>query len=91
MENLGKAIRSFLRNQGFETRVKEADVIRLWDEVVGKMIAEKAKPSGLKKGVLIISVEDSSWRNELIYMKKELMDNLNQRVGKKIVKKIIFR
>jgi len=91
LENLGDAILSFIRNQGFENRIKEADVIRLWKEVVGEKIAEKTKPAGLRKGVLIISVEDSSWRNELIFMGKEIIDKLNQRVGKKIVKKIIFR
>ena len=83
---LGHAIFQFIRSQGFEKRLKQADVIRMWKEIVGETIAEKAKPERLSDGVLFVRVDDAAWRNELVYLSDDLKNKINGKVGLDIVK-----
>lgn len=88
---LGNAIFQFIRCQGFEKRLKQADVFRLWKEIVGETIADKAKPERIENGVLSVSVENDAWRNELVYLMDDLKNKINNRVGMEIVKMINFK
>ena len=90
-KSLGDAISSFIENQGFTKKLNEGDAIRLWSEIVGPVVAEKTETVKIENGVLHIKVEDSSWRNELIYMEKDFRIKINSKIGKKVVSKIIFR
>jgi len=89
--SLGNAIASFIENQGFKKKFVEADAMRLWNEIAGPVISERTEPVEIKDGILQIKVEDSSWRNELIYMEKDLRIKINSQIGKNVLKKIIFR
>ncbi len=89
--SLGDAIASFIEMQGFEKKFVEADALRLWSEIAGPVISEKTEPVEISNGILRVKVEDSSWRNELIYMEKDLRIKINSQIGKNVLKKIIFR
>lgn len=75
---------------GIEKKVKEYSVLSQWSQVVGERISEKAIPTGIERGKLFVQVESSSWRNELMFIKREIIDKLNQAVGAKVIRDIIF-
>ncbi len=88
---LGEAITSFYRDQGFEVRVKQADVFRLWKNIVGEAIAENAKPERFDKDILFVKVKNSAWRNELRYMSEDIRRKINELVGAEIVAYIVLK
>lgn len=88
---IGSAIYQFIRDQGFEKRLKQADVFRLWKETAGDVIADKAKPERMDNGVLFVRVKDAAWRNELVYLSEDLKKKINQEVGMEIVRMIKFK
>ena len=75
---------------GIEKKVKECIAIEKWYEVVGGRVARETKPLGIKNGKLFLRVENASWRNELTFMKREIIDKLNRSVGTNVVRDIIF-
>ncbi len=77
------------RRWGIEKKVKEYQALSMWPQIVGKRIAEKAKPLGIQKGKLFLSVESASWRNELTFLKRDIIDKINRSVGTKVVHEII--
>ena len=89
--SLGDAISSFIENQGFETKLNEGDVLRLWSEIAGPAISEKTDPVKIENGILQVKVEESMWRNELVYMEKDFRIKINSAIGKNVLKKIVFR
>lgn len=91
MKKIGNALAEFLHQQGLEMRVKEANALRLWPEVVGPVIANKTKPLRIEDGKLFVRVNDSTWRNELIYMERDLRSRLNEKIGMELVKEMRFR
>ncbi len=90
MQQLKTAIKTFLRKSGLEKGVKQNTALLLWDEVVGENIAENTNPEKVEHGTLLVTVENSSWRQELVFKKKEIIDKLNNKIGKKTIKDIRF-
>ena len=89
-ENLGGILQNLLKNLGLEKRINEQKVILNWGKIVGDRIAEKSKAFKIEKKKLFVKVDSSSWRNELFYLKKEIIDKLKQSVEHEVIKDIIF-
>lgn len=64
---------------------------RVWDEVAGETVARCAQPLWIKNGHLRISVSDPIWLQELSFMEETVRERLNERLGRKAVRKIEFR
>ena len=72
-------------------KVKEYSIYLIWNDAVGANIAKHAAPKYFNQGVLTIEVDSSTWMTELKFMKKDLMKNLNEKLGVKKVKDIAFK
>ena len=64
---------------------------KLWDGVVGEKIAKHARPSSIKRGILLVKVTDSVWVQELEFMAETIKDSLNSKLQREAIKKIRFR
>lgn len=89
-ESLGGVLQNLLKNLGLEKRIKEQKLILDWDKIVGNKIAEKTKAFKIEGNKLFVKVESPSWRNELFYLKKDIINKLNQSVKQEVIKDIIF-
>jgi len=89
-ESLGGVLQNLLKNLGLEKRINEQKLILNWEKIVGARIAEKSKAFKIEGEKLFVKVESPSWRNELFYLKKEIIDKLNQSVEQEVIKDIIF-
>ncbi len=87
---LNKLIYQFLKSIGIRDKIEENFAIVYWDMVVGKEISEKTEPFKVVKGILFVKVNDAVWRNELQFFKHEIIQKLNNKIGKKIVEDIKF-
>ena len=79
-----------LRKRGYENVIKEQQVIQQWKEIVGEKIAEQTEPAAIENKQMFVKTSNSSWRNELIYLKTEIIKKINEFAGKRVVKDIIF-
>ncbi len=71
--------------------VDDTRIWKLWDGVVGKKIAKHARPSWIKKGVLLVKVTDSVWLQELEFKAETIKERLNSKLQREAIKKIRFR
>lgn len=69
----------------------DVKIWEVWDGVVGKKVAEHARPSQINKGVLIVKVTDSVWLQELEFMAETIREGLNNTLQRTAVKKIRFK
>ena len=63
----------------------------IWDSVVGRPIAMNAKPDTFKEGLLTVNVSSSSWIHQLKFLEREMVANINQKMGKDLVRQIRFK
>jgi len=88
--SIGEALAGFFRNQGMEKRLREADIVRLWRDIAGEAISAKTEAQKVKDGILYVKVLDAAWRNELTYLRMDLRNKLNEKIGKNLLKDIRF-
>ena len=91
MERIKKVLERALRNLGIEKKVKEGRVFEVWDKAVGKKIGAHAHPLKIKRGKLFVKVTDSSWLQELSFLKEKIIKKVNKGLGEEVVKEIFFR
>ena len=66
-------------------------VWQVWDEVVGEVIAQNAKPAAFKGKILIVHVSSSTWVHQLQFLKKEMITKLNKAFGKALIDDLKFK
>jgi len=75
---------------GIEEKVKEHQAINEWSRIVGENVSKVTKAQRVVNGILFVKVKNSSWRNELIYMRQEILIKLDKTVGRGIIKEVRF-
>jgi len=90
IQDVGSLFNKLIDELGLRSRIDLCQALLLWDQVVGEGIAGVTYAKSIDNGKLLVKVKDASWRNELSYLKLEIIENLNDRIGKKVVIDIIF-
>ena len=89
MERASKLIRS-LRLPG-ETMTAEELACAAWAGAVGKKIAEHTRAARMVRTRLIVEVEDHIWRRQLFSLSRQILKNLEERIGPGMVEDLEFR
>jgi hypothetical protein len=61
------------------------------DEILGNNLKQYVTDKYFKNGVIYICLSSSVLRNELSMQKQGLISNVNQSIGKKLVKNIVLK
>lgn len=88
MERLRKVLKNGLKGLNAEEAMQAGRVFAAWPEVVGPAIAPRTQPRFLKDGVLFVEVSSAAWANELALLKPGLLQQLDRRLGRGIVKDV---
>ena len=75
-----------------DRRRAEAEVVKVWNNLLNPEITAHAQPTGLRKGTLFVAVDSNVWLSEIVrYRRKEILDLLRHSFGRDFIKKISFR
>lgn len=88
---LGAALDALAKDLGIEQKLTEYRAITEWADIVGEHIARETTATRISKGVLVVRVRTSTWRNELTLRKKEIIKRVNAALGAEVVKEIRFQ
>ena len=87
---LGDLIKEFYEQHRGSDYLDEVKLINSWSKVVGPFIASHTIDLSIKNHVLFVRVDSDALRSELGYSKSLLIKNLNDLVGKEILKEIVL-
>jgi len=88
--SLKNELDTFMQYIGLDAKMQELQILNIWKECVGSAIANYSTPIEIRKNKLLVRVENASWRHELSMKKEEIIEKLNLKLKKKIIKEIIF-
>jgi len=91
LQKLRNTMAQLLKKYKIDKAVNQYRAINMWKEIVGETIAEKSRPTAIKNGKMFVYVKSSVWRNELIFHRERIIQNLNERLGQDTIQEIIFR
>ena len=90
MQELKSAINTFLKKVGLEKGVSQNKALLVWKEVVGEKVSQNTTPEKVESGTLYIKTSNSTWRQELVFKKTDIIKKLNNKLGKNTIKEIKF-
>jgi hypothetical protein len=75
-----------------DRRRAEAEVMKVWNNLIDPGIIAHAQPTGLNKGTLFVTVDSSPWLDEIVrYRRKEILNRLQHSFGTGFITRISFR
>ncbi len=90
MQSLKTALDGYLKKVGLEKAVAQSAALHKWKEAVGDAIASNTTPVDVRFGKMTVKVTTPVWRQELQLQKKEIIEKLNNSIGKNVIKEIQF-
>ena len=87
---IGALIPGVLRQLGIMDHLGEAKIFLLWKEIVGEKIDRVTAPLRVEGHKLFVGVENAVHRQELVYVKKEILGKINEIIGSGIIQDIRF-
>jgi predicted nucleic acid-binding Zn ribbon protein len=81
-----------LSEMRIDRRQSEAEILKVWNQLLDPIITAHAQPTGLRKGTLFVTVDSSVWLSEIVrYQRKEILARLQHSFGRDLVARISFR
>ena len=90
VETIGEVLDKSLKRIAPAMRLDEYGVWPVWNDVVGKTIAQNAQPEKIRNGTLFVKVSSPVWMQQLQYMKEMIAEKLNSRLKTEVVRNIFF-
>ena len=83
---------SVLSGMRIDVRQVEAEIVKVWNNLLDPIIVAHAQPTGIRKGTLFVTVDSSVWLSEIVrYRRKEILNRLQHSFGRDFIARISFR
>lgn len=89
--SIGEALKEVLERNGWKQRIDELKLRRDWEQIVGKTIARYTTDLRLHKGTLTVGTSVAPLKQELLYAKEELKQNINSFYNELLVRDIVIK
>jgi len=89
-KTLKEAIEQMLQVYKIKKRYDETAVIANWPELVGKPVANRTKELFIHDKKLFLRIESSVIKNELMLMRTQIINKINEEAKGVLVEEIIF-
>lgn len=89
--SMKEAIAQLIKSYRMDDKMLELKLVDMWREMMGKMIASKTTTVIYKNRILSIQVNSAPLRNELLMIRSEIMERLNEKLGVNLIDEIQFR
>jgi len=89
-EKIGGLILQALDKMGFAGRIHKQSAVTGWSEIVGEAISKETRALKIDGDTLVVKVYKAAWRQQLIFMKEELLKKIRINLGDGSVEDIRF-
>ncbi len=89
---VSEAVGRLVTNLRLDRRRAEAEIVRVWNDIIDPQLTAHAQPVGLAKGTLFVDVDNSVWLSEIVrYRRREILQRLQSSFGAEMIARISFR
>ena len=89
--HIGDILNGVLKTCRSDCDEELSKVWSLWESAVGDVIAKNTKPEAFKGKLLLVLVNSHPWMHQLQFLKKDIINKVNQSLGKELVQDIKFK
>ncbi len=89
-KHIGASLRGLIKDLGFDKKLDQVRIVRAWPEIVGENIANVTEADRVYEDILYVKVKSATWRTELLFQKRKILERIDNKIGKNIIKDIRF-
>ena len=89
-KSMKEAIEQMMNVYKIKRRFDETGIIAAWPELVGKPVANRTKELFIRDKKLFLRVESSVIKNELMMIRSQIINKINEEAKSLLVEDIIF-
>jgi predicted nucleic acid-binding Zn ribbon protein len=89
-KSLKEAIEQMLNVYKIKRRYDETAIVSLWPDLVGKSVANRTKELFIRDKKLFLRIESSVIKNELVLMRRQIIQKINEDAKAELVAEIVF-
>ncbi len=90
-QSLGDVLKDFVSDNNLQKGLDKVAVRDVWEKVMGPAITKYTQNIKLDRETLFVQLTSSVLREELSYGKEKILANLNEELGKELIKKLVLR
>jgi len=83
---LAAAIKRALNSPRIKRRLNAVQITSEWESLVGSNLAQHVQPVSLHKGLLTLQADSSVWRQQICFMKEQLLEQISSRFKEEMVR-----
>lgn len=81
-----------LKSLRIDSRRAELEILKVWNHTLDADVVAHARPVGIRKGTLFVTVDSSVWLDEIVrYRRHDILERLQNSFGRDLITKISFR
>ena len=87
---LKEVIDRLMKAYGMESRMRELDIVQSWPDLMVPAVAQRTKEISIRNNKLILKIDSSVMREELLIGKQIIIDRVNDFAGKNVISDVWF-
>jgi hypothetical protein len=84
-------LRQFIKENKLENGIDNVRIKEIWSDITGVYISKATTQIYVSNQSLFVSVNSSILRNEIMLIKSQLVQKINEQLGRQYIKEIILR
>ena len=88
---IGQIIKKIISNNKLSKRLDVLNILDVWNNIIGKDLEKYIKSTKLVDDKLYVKLRSSIVRNEMSYKKAQLIQKINKKLNKDVIKDIILK
>ncbi len=90
-QTLGDVLQEYVKALKLQGKLDEVRIKDEWNEMMGGAIANSTKEVYMKNDILFVHLKSSIIRNELFMMRSSIVNRLNEKIGKNVIREMILK
>ena len=91
INTIGQVIKKLIKNKKLSKRLDALNVLDVWNNIIGKDLEKYIKSTKFVDDKLYVKLRSSIVRNEMTYKKTQLIQRINKKLNKEVIKDIILK
>ena len=89
-EKIGSLIQDSIAKMGYADRLRKQSAVLRWSEIAGSIIAAESEAVRVDGDTLVVKVHRAAWRQQLVFLKAEILAQIERKIGKGYIRDIRF-
>lgn len=89
-QKISDVISEYLHELRIDRKLKEVNLVSQWETMMGRTVALRTNRIYIRNRILYIHVTSSVLKNELLMMRQEIINKLNENAGEKLIEQLVI-